>query len=104
MSLQGTLTEGEGPVLLTTLYYLRPAAFDYVLQTSFLRQEANSTEPSPSVSVPWCLSFSVSVCLTVYISVCLSISVRQSDCLSVCMYVSIFVSSYMSVPSSFVFL
>ncbi len=32
MSLQGTLTEVDGPVLLTTLYYLRPAAFDYVLQ------------------------------------------------------------------------
>jgi hypothetical protein len=56
---QGTLTEGEdqyyGPPC-TNLF--RPAAFDiakiiYFFQISYLNEEVNCTEPSPSVSVLW---------------------------------------------------
>ncbi len=56
---QGSLTEGEGSVQLTSLYLLVQIAFmlqllfNFFYKTSYLNEEVNSTEPSPSVSFPW---------------------------------------------------
>jgi hypothetical protein len=54
---QGILTEGEGSVQLTSLCLLVPFDIANIIylfyQTSYLNEEVNCTEPSPSVSVPW---------------------------------------------------
>jgi hypothetical protein len=62
---QGTLTEGEGSVQLTSKYRL--TAFD-ITNINYLfskftylhlpYEEVNRTEPSRSVSVPWCMQLS----------------------------------------------
>ncbi len=48
----GILTEGEGSVQLTSLFWLQQTLFT-LYKTSYLNEEVNRTEPSPSVSVPW---------------------------------------------------
>jgi hypothetical protein len=61
--LQGTLTEVEGSVQCTSLHKLVWISCfwyckHYILfyKTSYLNEEVNCTEPSPSVSVPWQLN------------------------------------------------
>jgi hypothetical protein len=50
---QGSLTEGEGSVLLTSLYYQLLFKLNmFFNKTSCLNEEVNCTEPSPSVSFP----------------------------------------------------
>ncbi len=57
----GSLTEGEGSVQLTSLYFLFEISsllywklyLPFFTRTSYLNEEVNCTEPSPSVSVPW---------------------------------------------------
>jgi hypothetical protein len=65
---QGTLTEEEGSVQLTSLYYFRSATFDtannYLLlfyKTSYLKEEVNCTEPFPSVSI-LCMQYTKKFC------------------------------------------
>ncbi len=62
--LQGSLSEGEGSVQLTSFTnQFRSAAFytENIIylcyKTSCLGEELNCTAPSPSVSVPWCLQW-----------------------------------------------
>jgi len=63
MLMQGTLTEGEGSVRLTSRYYLVISARFYVeyiihlyYKTSYLHEEIICTGDSPSVSLPWLMS------------------------------------------------
>ncbi len=62
---QGTLTEGEGSVQLTSFYwraliscfwYWKNMWFLHFYKTSYLNKEVNHAEPSPSVRVPCRLS------------------------------------------------
>ncbi len=58
---QGNLTEGEGSVQLTSLYWqVKVSCFRcskhyllFFIKMSFLDEEVNCTGPSASVSVPW---------------------------------------------------
>jgi hypothetical protein len=61
--LQGSLTEGEGRfsaidllarTRLDQLIFILEILFTF-FKASYLNKEVNSTEPSPSVSVPWLL-------------------------------------------------
>jgi hypothetical protein len=60
--MQGSLTEGEG---FSTVDFLVPTSLDKLLkniiylgcQTSYLNEEVNCTDPSPSVSVPCCMKY-----------------------------------------------
>jgi hypothetical protein len=69
MSRQGTLTEGEDSVHLTSLFfYFRSAAFIFEniftsKKTGYLNEEVNRTDPFPLVRVPWprVLTISISV-------------------------------------------
>jgi hypothetical protein len=60
MLVQGSLTEGEGSVRLTSsldqlLFYIENI-INLFYKTSYLNEEVNSTEPSPLVSIPWLIS------------------------------------------------
>jgi len=50
---QGSLTEEEGSVQLTSSHSLVKKYFFYFYVTSYIKEEVNCTEPSPSVSIPW---------------------------------------------------
>ena len=58
---QGTLTEGEGLSTVALLALTSLDEFIFILKiyvaffykTSYLNEEVNCTEPSPSVSIPW---------------------------------------------------
>jgi len=56
---QGSLTERNGSVLLTSLNYPIQISFlcrsinQLFYKTSYLNEEVNCTEPFPSVSIPW---------------------------------------------------
>jgi hypothetical protein len=61
--IQGSLTEGEGSVQLTSLYQFRSAAFHIeniniylYYKTRCLNEEVNCTESSPSVRLPWIIT------------------------------------------------
>jgi hypothetical protein len=67
MLMQGSLTKGKVSVQLISLYQLISCflklkiVFTFVYKTSYLNEEVNCTEPSPSVGVPCCLdSFKIS--------------------------------------------
>ncbi len=53
---QGSLTEGEGSVQLTSLFRLAPFCIENIIyvcyKTSYLKEEVNCTEPFPLVSIP----------------------------------------------------
>jgi hypothetical protein len=57
---QGTLTEGEGSVQLTSLvltsldqlFLIMQTLFTFYKMSCYLNEEVNRTEPSPSVSAP----------------------------------------------------
>jgi hypothetical protein len=56
----GSLTEGElstvdrlEPTSLEELLLIVKLLFSFCYNTSFLNEEVNCTEPSPSISVPW---------------------------------------------------
>jgi len=58
---QGTLSEGEGSgtadlqvlTSLDKLIFRLKIVFTFFYKTSYLNEEVNCTEPSPSVSIPW---------------------------------------------------
>jgi hypothetical protein len=60
-SQQGTLTEGEGSVQLTSLsdqirsdaFVITNIFFLFLKKTSYLNEEVKRTEPSSLVSIPW---------------------------------------------------
>jgi hypothetical protein len=74
---QGILTERVGSVQLTSFFRSgafkteKSIYFSFFNKTSFLKEEVNCTEPSPSVSV------TCSVQLFIYLSVCQSISIIE---------------------------
>jgi hypothetical protein len=69
--IQGILTEGEGSVRLTSLYFLVEISYlsckNYIfsLLLNNLNEEVNRTEPFRLVRVPWCDIFSLKVILQV---------------------------------------
>jgi hypothetical protein len=71
---QRSLTEGEGSVQLTSLSLLvKISCFSYwsyifpFLQTTYLNEEVNRTQPSPSVRVPWIDAFMIYYILEWYL-------------------------------------